>query len=278
MINDTNDATASRYGRREALKLGGLTVSVAAIAAACGTDRTGDDAPGRVGFAPPIEELEEYPIDDAVLLRTASSLELTAVAVYTAVLDTGLLDADLTTLVERLIEDHQMVADEMGQLTESVGGVAWTCTNPWYMDRTVDPLLAAVLDSDNPLRDIVNTAVVLENIAAATHQSLTVELMDPPAAAATIAAATLESRHSAAIVAAARGADGYVSPAIDGDAENPTDADGVPLKFAITNRFGSTGQIELVAGKPNENGVRQTFVVQTPSLNSWIYNELEPTC
>ena len=37
----------TRFGRRDALKLGGLTVSVAALAAACGTDRAGDDAPGR---------------------------------------------------------------------------------------------------------------------------------------------------------------------------------------------------------------------------------------
>ena len=222
--------------------------------------------------------MEDYPIDDAVLLRTASSLELTAVAVYEAVLETGLLDAEQTALVERLIEDHQMIADEMGELTESVGGVAWECTNPWYMSRTVEPLLAAVLGSDNPVRDIFNTAVVLENIAAGTHQSLTIELEDADAAAATIAAATLESRHSAYIVAAARGPEGYVSPLIDGDGDSPTDVDGVPLKFSITTRFGSTGQVELVAGAPDENGVRQTFIVQTPSLNSWIYNELEPTC
>ena len=226
----------------------------------------------------PIEELEDYPIDDAVLLRTASSLELTAIAVYEAVLATGLLDADLTALVERLIEDHQMVADQMGELTEAVGGVAWECTNPWYMSRTVEPLLEAVLASDNPLRDIINTAVVLENIAAGTHQSLSIQLEDPEAVAATIAAATLESRHSAYIVAVARGPEGYVSPLIDGDGDSPTDVDGVPQKFSITTRFGSTGQVELVAGAPDENGVRQTFIVQTPSLNSWIYNELEPTC
>jgi hypothetical protein len=181
-------------------------------------------------------------------------------------------------LVERLVEDHQAVADEMGELTESVGGTAWECTNPWYMDRTVTPLLAAVLDSDDPLRDILNTAVTLENIAAATHQSLTVTLEDADAAAATIAAATLESRHSAYIVALARGPEGYVSPLIDGTGDTPTDDDGVPLKYSITSRFGSTGQVELVAGAPNENGVRQTFIIQTPSLNSWIYNELEPTC
>jgi len=278
MTEQTNTTTTSRYGRRDALKLGGLTISAAALVAACGDDRTGDTAPGRVGYAPPIEELEDYPIDDAVLLRTASSLELTAIAVYEAVLGTGLLDSELTALVDRLIEDHQAIADEMGELTESVGGVAWECTNPWYMDRTVAPLLAAVLDSDNPLRDILNTAVVLENIAAATHQTLTIELEDADAAAATIAAATLESRHSAFIVAAARGPEGYVSPLIDGAGDSPTDDDGVPLKYSITTRFGSTGQVELVAGAPDENGVRQTFIIQTPSLNSWIYNELEPTC
>ena len=276
MIDHTN--TKMGYRRRDALKLGGLTVSAAAFLAACGTGRTGDESPGRVGFAPPIEELEDYPIDDAVLLRTASSLELTAIAVYEAVLATGLLDAELTALVERLIEDHQMVADQMGDLTEAVGGVAWECTNPWYMNRTVEPLLEAVLASDNPLRDIVNTAVVLENIAAGTHQSLAIQLEDSAAVAATIAAATLESRHSAYIVAIARGPEGYVSPLIDGDGDSPTDEDGVPQKFSITTRFGSTGQAELVAGAPDENGVRQTFIIQTPSLNSWIYNELEPTC
>jgi hypothetical protein len=270
--------TAGRYGRRDALKLGGLSVSVAALAAACGSGRTGDDAPGRVGFAPPITDPPDYSVDDAVLLRTASSLELTAVAVYEAILEAGFLEGDLVALVERLIEDHQAVADEMGALTESVGGVAWECTNPWYMERTVEPLLAAVVDSDDPLRDIVNVAFVLENIAAATHQTLTIELDDADASAATIAAATLESRHSAWIISTARGADGYVSPLIDGTGDVPTGDDGVPVKFAITNRFGATGQIELVAGAANDLGVRQTFIVQTPSLNSYIYNELEPTC
>jgi hypothetical protein len=28
----------------------------------------------------------------------------------------------------------------------------------------------------------------------------------------------------------------------------------------------------------DENGVRETFILQTPSLNALIYNELEPTC
>jgi hypothetical protein len=268
---------ASRYGRRDAIKIGGLTVSVAALVAACGNDRAGDDAPGRVGYAPPITDPEDYPIDNAVLLRTASSLELTLVEVYETILDAGVLEGEQVALVERLIVDHQTVADEMGALTESVDGVAWECTNPWYMNRLVEPLIAAVLGSDDPMRDILNSANALESIAAATHQTLTLDLTDAAASAATIAAATLESRHAAAIVAASRGADGYVNPTIGGNGEQ-NDAQGIPFKFAITDRFGSTGQIELVVGAPDENGVRQTFILQTPSLNALIYNELEPTC
>ncbi len=277
MTRRTAHDGVSRYGRRDALKLGGLTLSAAALVAACGDDRTGDDAPGRVGYAPPITEPPDYPIDDAVLLRTASSLELTLVLVYEMILDAGVLEGDQVVLVERLIEDHRTVADEMGELTESVGGVAWDCTNPWYMNRLVEPLVAAILGSDDPIRDILNSAVALENIAASTHQTLTIELTDEDASAATIRAATLESRHAAFIVASSRGIDGYVSPTIGGNGVQ-SDAQGIPFQFAITSRFGSTGQIELVVGAPNENGVRETFILQTPSLNALIYNELEPTC
>lgn len=271
----TSDGT-SRYGRRDALKIGGLTVSVAALVAACGDNRTGDDAPGRVGYAPPVTAPPDYPIDDAVLLRTASSLEFTLVEVYETILGVGVLDGDQVLLVERLIEDHVAVADEMGELTDSVGGTAWECTNPWYMDRLVEPLLAAIQGSDDPTRDIINSANALESIAAATHQDLTLQLTDEAASAATMAAATLESRHAAAIVAASRGAEGYISPTIGGGVQS--DAQGIPLQFAVTDRFGSTGQIELTVGQGDENGVRETFILQTPSLNALIYNELEPTC
>ena len=204
-------------------------------------------------------------------------LELTLVDVYETILGVGVLDGEQTLFVERLILDHQTVADEMGELTESVDGTAWDCTNPWYMDRLVGPLLAAIQGSDDPVRDILNSANALESIAAATHQTLTLDLTDEPAAEATLAAATLESRHAAAIVALSRGAEGYVSPTIGGGGV-ASDAQGIPFKFAITDRFGSTGQIELVVGAPDENGVRETFVLQTPSLNALIYNELEPTC
>ena len=135
----------SATSRRDALKIGGLTVSLGALIAACGDDRGGDDAPGRVGNAPVPTALPDYPVDDAVLLRTASSLEYTAIAVYEAALEIdGAIPSDLVPVVERLIEDHQMVADQMVELTESAGGEGWTCSNPWLMDRLVTPTIELI--------------------------------------------------------------------------------------------------------------------------------------
>lgn len=274
---EMNKLSSSRVNRRQALKIGGLTVSLAALVAACGDERTGDASPGRVGYAPPVTDLAEYPIDDAVLLRTASSLELTAVSVYERALELGGVDAATQELMERLIDNHTAVADQMGALTDAEGGVPWECTNPWLDDRLIEPVFSAIAESDNPARDIFHFAVALENLAASTHQVLSVELTSPAAKTASLEAALLESRQSAAIVVLLRGEDGYISPAVAGDGV-PTDADGVPEIYAVESRFGSVGQAQLIVGMPNENGVRQSFILQPPAENSYIYNELDPSC
>ncbi len=133
-------------GRRQALKIGGLSATLAALAAACGDNRGGDDAPGRVGDAPAVTALESFEVDQAVLLRTASSLEYTAISVYETALGLdGAIPDELVPVVNRLIEDHQAVADQMVELTEAAGGVGWTTSNPWLMDRLVAPTLEKIL-------------------------------------------------------------------------------------------------------------------------------------
>lgn len=267
----------SRLGRRDALKIGGLTVSLAALAAACGEDLAGPAAPGRVGNAPSVTDPADYPVDDAVLLRTASSIELTAVHALEQLLGFGEPEAEVSALIARFIENHNAIATEMGALAVSAGGEAWECTNEWMMNRLIEPVLAAIETSDIQATNVFDTAVAIENWTAATNQTFTTELTDTAAAQASLAAAVLESRQSAALVATVRGVEGYVSPALSGG-EPAVDDQGLPQQFSIAERFGSTGPIELVVGKPNENGVRATFVFQTPSLNSYVYNELEPTC
>ncbi len=171
----------SATSRRDALRIGGLTVSLGALIAACGDDRGGDDAPGRVGNAPVPTALPDYPIDDAVLLRTASSLEITAIEVYEAALEIdGAIPSDLVPVVERLIEDHQMVADQMVELTESAGGEGWTCSNPWLMDRLVAPTIELIQSNvvglvleDTSMVQVIGEQVTIAPVVTTVQGDLT---------------------------------------------------------------------------------------------------------
>lgn len=131
--------------RRDALKLGGTAVSLAALVAACGENLGGSQDAGRVGNAPVPEPLPDYAVDDAVLLRTATSLELTAIDAYETVLGLdGVIAEELRPVIERLMENHREVADEMEQLTSSAGGEPFTCANPWFTERLLDPVFEAI--------------------------------------------------------------------------------------------------------------------------------------
>ena len=259
--------------RREAFRVGGATLSLAAIVAACGDDRGGDTDPGRVGNAPSVTAIPDYEVNDAVLLRTASSLELTAVDVYNTA--KGLVDFDenTTALVDRLIANHTATAAKMGELTVAAGGEAWDRTNPWIMERAIEPILETIADSDDVARDLTSLAITLENLAAATHQSLTGLLSTSEQRTAVAMAAAEESRHSATLVLDAFGTANRYSPLLVGEEVSRT-ADNVNRQYAVTSSFGSVAQIELIVGAADENGARTTYLVSTPAANSFIYEEL----
>ena len=215
-------------------------------------------------------------VTDATLLRTVSSLELTAVHLYEEAIDSGALSAEAEELATKMRDSHQEVADLFGELTEAAGGEAWECTNPWMMDRTFDPILDAIADSDDPERDYFGLAVSIENLTAATNQLFTERLTEADQVLATIEAATLESRQSAVVAISGGGSDAYLSPALFG--EEVVNVDGIIPQYAVTSQFGSVAQFELVVGAPDENGTRQSFNLQTPAENSFIYEEYGTEC
>ena len=214
MTTELERSIAARLGRRDLLKIGGLTVSLAAIVAACGDDRSGSTDPGRIGLAPPITEPPAYPVDDAVLFRTGSSIEQTTIMLYEAILDLGVLDEAGTTLVGQLLENHKELDRVMGELTVAAGGEVWPCTNPWFDERYLVPITDAIKASDNQVRDIYNVAVSFENLGAATYQQYSIQVTEPEQRLAVVKAAAQDSRNSAVLVIAAEGSDGYVSPAL----------------------------------------------------------------
>lgn len=272
----STSVTRTRFGRRDAFRLGGIGLSIAAIAAACGDDRGGDTAPGRVGYAPKPEPLPSFPVDDSVYLRTSTSVEVTIIDAYNELLDGGELGDEVAAVVTDLVTRHESLVEQLSELTAAAGGTPWTCANPWMVDRLIAPITATIADSDDPARDLLNLAISLENVAAATHQSFTRLLSSPELRPGTAGAAAVDSRNAATLVILTGGPEAYVSPAIDGGAVPLVD--GIPEQFAITSRFGSLAQFELVVGAPDENGTRTTYVLNTPAENSYIYNELEPSC
>ncbi|WP_040492383.1 hypothetical protein [Ilumatobacter nonamiensis] len=166
----------STTSRRNVLKIGGLSVSLAALAAACGEDRGGSEDAGRVGNAPVPTALPDYPTDEAVLLRTASSLEQTGVTIYETLLGMdGVLPDDVVPIAERLVENHQAIADQMDELTEQAGGEVWTCANPWLMERLVTPtfeliqsnIVGVVLEDTSMVQVLAEEATIAPVITTA---------------------------------------------------------------------------------------------------------------
>jgi hypothetical protein len=271
-------------------------------------------------------------VDDAVLLRTASSLEHTAVAVYQSALELdGAIPAAFVPIVEQLIENHQTIAGEMVALTVLAGGEPWECPNPWFMERLVAPTIASILsnvvgvvqadtslvqvkgevlpiaatvttsygdiellsDTDGlsegdeieftrldgaVVEDVLTLAIGLENLAAAAHQQLAALTGVLAARTAHVRAATLEARHGAKLaIDLAGGSAGYVSPTLLGEEPTTTNT-GQIRKYAISSTFAQTGQVEIKAGPADLNNVRESVILQTPAENSFIYNELTPSC
>ena len=112
---------ASALSRRRFLIAGGATITFGSLLAACaGETKTGV---ARIGKAPEKAELVDAPVTDIALLRTATSLEHSAIYVYEAAAAAGFLSGDAATLAARFLDDHKAHAEATASLTEKLDGV-----------------------------------------------------------------------------------------------------------------------------------------------------------
>ncbi len=255
--------------RRQLLRSGGLALSMGAVIAACGGGRGGSDDPGRLGVADASPELPDAEINDIVLLRTAQSLEYTALAVYDAAASTGALTDDELALAGRFVDDHTGHAALLGSLIADSGGEEYTCANPFLMDRAVGPVLAALDGTDDLHRDLLNIAHAFEAHAAASYQALVPLLADLPLRKEAMRIGGDENRHAAAL-AATINPDSIFSPAMFGQPVS-NDADGFPVPYAVPATFGQLTGIELVVGDRDADGARFSVQLQTPAPNTLVY-------
>jgi hypothetical protein len=263
--------------RRGLFRTGGATITLGALVAACNDSTVVE--PGRVGNAPVVTPLPDEVINDVVLVRTATSLEYTLLAIYERLSADGYFGADEQELVDRLVENHIARAAELAELTAELGGEPYECANSFLMARFVEPTMLniegddeqGIEPSDDPARDARNTAEAWESLGGATYQNMVSTLADPAVREQLIAIGAEEVRQAATWAMRITGTpEGYLSPALVGDEVEPDESGFVPV-YAISSAFGSLAPITLTVGAPNDVGVRFSVLLQTPAENSFVY-------
>jgi hypothetical protein len=258
--------------RRDALRVSGLTVFGATFLAACGKQSgvQQSDNISSEGEATPLAELPEGVVNDVVLLRTAASLEHNAIDTYTAALDGGLLTGDyakLTDAVKRFRDDHIAHASALNGLIVARGGKEHTCANERIHRIYIQPALELITASDNPdlAKDVVALAHALENVATQTYQGVVTSLSAPNLRADAIRIAQDEARHAVVLAQVLNGGYASVGPTTN-------EATGKPNIASVPAPYGPLATIPLTIGAPSAEGLKTSLSLETPSLNSLIYD------
>jgi Ferritin-like domain len=256
MISVPSTPNTDALSRRKFLAVGGFSVATAAVLAACGGP--GGEGAGKgarvaqAGEAPATTALPERVVTDAVLLRTASSLEHSAVAIYDKAFGMNLLGGEAAEFAKRFHEHHVAYAKFFEELTTSTGGTAFTTENPAVTKNIVTPAFDAIEKSADKAGDLRNMLHSLEVVITETYQSFVPLLNVPKLRASVMSVGTAEARH-AAVWAGILG--GAVAPSLVPKAEPTTTLKGaveavvVPV-FQAPQAFSAMGLVPtLLNGK-----------------------------
>jgi rubrerythrin len=166
------DAKASMLGvpsRRTFFTVGGAAVLGSAVMVGCGsakkkqltqTGTTETTSASTTTTAPGSEET------DAILLRTAQSIELLAVDTYTKMLGTGLLTTPSASDAISLFKDqHQQHADATASMTRGIGAEPYEKINDYLNIMVVTPGLQAATDETS----LLTLASTIEKTATETY-------------------------------------------------------------------------------------------------------------
>lgn len=272
MSRPTRPNQPNQINRRELLRLSAISLASGLVLAACGKQSgvIDDGAIARLGESPSTTVLPDAEVTDAVLLRTAASLEYNAIDTYTAALGLGVFTGDLAGAIEiakRFRDDHIAHAGAVNSLVKALGGKEHLCANVRINDLYIAPALALITDDANPNVgvDVVALAHAIENLAAQTYQGVVELITDPKLRADAIRIGQQESRHAALLAQIINPGLASIGPTFDATT-------GKPKIAAIPMAFGSQSNIQLTVGAPKADSSRTTLLLETPSLNSLVYD------
>jgi hypothetical protein len=177
-------------GRRQFLKIGGVSILGAAVLAACGDDDSTSSGTTLGGSATTVAGGSG--VDDVTLLKTATSLELLAVATYQTAAGSGLVTTKAVGDAAGLfLEHHQAHADALQQATSAAGADPFDQPNAAVKAAIVDPAVMAAKTE----ADILKLAFDLEAAAAQTYVFAASALSKPEYRSTIMTIGSVESRH-----------------------------------------------------------------------------------
>ena len=266
MNNKNDSAPVDAFTRRTLLRTGGIAITTGVLLAAC-TKKVSTGSLPRIGESPTTTMLPEGIISDEVLLRTAMSVEYNAIDTYAAVVEAKIFKAGTNDTLKRFSEDHAGHADALSGLIKQLNGTPYKKANPNLTSLYLRPALDLVSSSDDPAADALVLAHALETLAAETYQAFVPMLLDGGLRSAAMGIADEEARHTVVLAQAIR-------PGFAGLLPGTNDS-GKPLIAAIPSAYGSLSTIPILVGKPNETGNKTTLILETPSVNSFIYDYID---
>lgn len=260
----------STLSRRELLRLSGVSLASALVLAACGKQYgvINDKAIVSLGQAPPSTQLAEAEVTDAVLLRTAASLEYNLLVTYKFAVVSGLFTGDFANeMARRFGDDHQAHADAVNASIVVLGAKEVRCANKKISDAYIQPALKIITadDNPNPTMDLVALLHAVENLAAQTYQGLVAMLSAPKLRADAIRIGQQDARHAALLAQ-------VLNPGLARIGPTSNATTGKPNIAAVPSAFGSMANIPVALGAPKPDGSQNTLLFETPSLNSLVYD------
>jgi hypothetical protein len=187
------DLLSGGLHRRRFLAVGSASVLASAVFAACGGSGASTAATGTTTTVKPATPA------DVTILRTASSIEALAVAVYQKAMDSGLVKTPALVTAAQVFQDQHTQHGELFQrVTTSGGGQPYTKPNPVLMQHLIAPRLAALKTES----DVITLAHDVENLAAETYQNNVGAFDDKTLNGTMMQVGGIEARHVAVLASA----------------------------------------------------------------------------
>lgn len=187
--------------RRGFLKVGGLVLSSAAIAA-CVNPKGKSELPVTGTLPATTTTVKDAspasPELDAVTIQTALSLEYLAIDTYEQALQAGYLTGVVADAAKYFVEQHQDHAGALGNAARDLGLTPYDQANPFLMKQVVEPALKAVEPLQSEAERQVATvkiALNLEDVAAQTYTEAGGTLSTRTLRQAAMSIGAIEARH-----------------------------------------------------------------------------------